>query len=196
MDFLLGVLHVFLPSRLGHGLKKKKHLFRVFTRLKIRHHIPIIDLQVIHLFVTRYSGQVEIYLGFFKCVVTVFGCFFREQYDREQALDDFKTGKAKILIATDVASRGLDIRGVTWVIFPSSKVLWVMVLSPKNSYQLELACLVCSTGLVSKSYHVYRKEIYDIAFWWVFLSMYIINPLLSLRGAYLFQLRWKRDGAL
>lgn len=92
---------------------EKKHLFHVFTRLNIQHHIPIIDLQVIHFFVTRYSGQVEIYLGFFKCVVTVFGCFFREQYDREQALDDFKTGKAKILIATDVASRGLDIRGVT-----------------------------------------------------------------------------------
>ena len=39
--------------------------------------------------------------------------FFREQADREQALDDFKTGRARILIATDVASRGLDIRGVT-----------------------------------------------------------------------------------
>ncbi|PFX20883.1 probable ATP-dependent RNA helicase DDX43 [Stylophora pistillata] len=40
----------------------------------------------------------------------------REQIDREQALDDFKTGVAKILIATDVASRGLDIRGVTCVL--------------------------------------------------------------------------------
>uniref|UniRef100_A0A8C0TND0 RNA helicase n=2 Tax=Canis lupus TaxID=9612 RepID=A0A8C0TND0_CANLF len=32
----------------------------------------------------------------------------REQYDREYALEDFKTGKVKILIATDLASRGLD----------------------------------------------------------------------------------------
>ena len=44
---------------------------------------------------------------------SLFFVSFRDQYDREQALDDFKTGKAKILIATDVASRGLDIRGVT-----------------------------------------------------------------------------------
>ncbi|EDO39699.1 predicted protein, partial [Nematostella vectensis] len=40
----------------------------------------------------------------------------REQYDREQALDDFKTGLARILIATDVASRGLDIKDITYVI--------------------------------------------------------------------------------
>ena len=77
MDHLLGVLQVFLPSRLGHWLKKKKRLCHVFTRLKTRHHIPIVDLQVIHVFVTRYSGQVEIYLGFFKCVVTVFSLFLQ-----------------------------------------------------------------------------------------------------------------------
>jgi ATP-dependent RNA helicase DDX43 len=40
----------------------------------------------------------------------------REQYDREQALDDFKTGKVSVLIATDVASRGLDIKDVTHVV--------------------------------------------------------------------------------
>jgi len=37
----------------------------------------------------------------------------REQYDREQALEDLKTGDVHILIATDVASRGIDIEDVT-----------------------------------------------------------------------------------
>lgn len=37
----------------------------------------------------------------------------REQYDREQALEDLKTGEVRILIATDVASRGIDIEDVT-----------------------------------------------------------------------------------
>ncbi|KAF8790266.1 probable ATP-dependent RNA helicase DDX43 [Argiope bruennichi] len=39
----------------------------------------------------------------------------REQVDREQALNDIKTGYVKILIATDVASRGFDIKGITHV---------------------------------------------------------------------------------
>ena len=37
------------------------------------------------------------------------------QEDREQALIDLKSGEVKILIATDVASRGLDIDDVTHV---------------------------------------------------------------------------------
>lgn len=43
------------------------------------------------------------------CIVT-----YREQYDREQALDDIKTSKTRILIATDVASRGLDVKDLTY----------------------------------------------------------------------------------
>jgi len=39
----------------------------------------------------------------------------RDQGDREQALIDLKSGEVKILIATDVASRGLDIDDVTHV---------------------------------------------------------------------------------
>lgn len=37
----------------------------------------------------------------------------RKQIDREQALEDLQTGSVKILIATDVASRGLDISDIT-----------------------------------------------------------------------------------
>ena len=40
----------------------------------------------------------------------------RDQSDREAALGGFKEGDISILIATDVASRGLDVRGVTHVI--------------------------------------------------------------------------------
>ncbi|XP_042229030.1 probable ATP-dependent RNA helicase DDX43 isoform X2 [Homarus americanus] len=37
----------------------------------------------------------------------------RDQHDREQALNDLKTGKIRVLIATDVAARGIDITDVT-----------------------------------------------------------------------------------
>lgn len=40
----------------------------------------------------------------------------REQSDREQALADIADGTVNILIATDVASRGLDIEDITYVI--------------------------------------------------------------------------------
>ncbi|XP_053672806.1 probable ATP-dependent RNA helicase DDX43 [Anopheles nili] len=40
----------------------------------------------------------------------------REQSDREQALEDIKRGTVNILIATDVASRGLDIEDITHVV--------------------------------------------------------------------------------
>jgi len=40
----------------------------------------------------------------------------RAQEEREMALNDFKTGNKPILVATAVAARGLDIRGVTHVV--------------------------------------------------------------------------------
>ena len=40
----------------------------------------------------------------------------REQCDREAALRGFKDGTISVLIATDVASRGLDVKGITHVI--------------------------------------------------------------------------------
>lgn len=40
----------------------------------------------------------------------------KKQDERRWVLNDFKTGKSPILIATDVASRGLDIKNVKFVI--------------------------------------------------------------------------------
>ena len=40
----------------------------------------------------------------------------KTQAERETALDDFKAGKTTVLVATDVASRGLDIEGLPQVI--------------------------------------------------------------------------------
>jgi len=40
----------------------------------------------------------------------------REQWERDQALNAFKTGRSPIMAATDVAARGLDIKGVKLVV--------------------------------------------------------------------------------
>lgn len=40
----------------------------------------------------------------------------KSQTARETALENFKMGKIKVLVATDIASRGIDVKGVTHVI--------------------------------------------------------------------------------
>ena len=57
----------------------------------------------------------------YNAVVTHGG---RSQFQREAALEAFRSGKSKILVATHVAARGLDINGIEHVInmdLPSSK---------------------------------------------------------------------------
>jgi superfamily II DNA/RNA helicase len=40
----------------------------------------------------------------------------KSQEQREWALEEFKQGRFDVLVATDVAGRGLDVKGVTHVI--------------------------------------------------------------------------------
>jgi len=46
-------------------------------------------------------------------VAQLHGAF--DKRDRKQAMDDFRGGRAKVLLASDVAARGLDIPGVTHI---------------------------------------------------------------------------------
>ena len=45
-------------------------------------------------------------------------CYSRDkdQYEREKSLDNFRKGRGNVLVATDVAARGLDIPGVAMVL--------------------------------------------------------------------------------
>jgi len=40
----------------------------------------------------------------------------KSQGQRQRALEDFKQGKARVLVATDIAARGIDVSGVTHVV--------------------------------------------------------------------------------
>ena len=40
----------------------------------------------------------------------------RTQQDRQKAIEGFKSGRYRIIVATDVAARGLDVDGITWVV--------------------------------------------------------------------------------
>jgi ATP-dependent RNA helicase DDX5/DBP2 len=40
----------------------------------------------------------------------------RSQGEREAALEDYKTGRCSVLVATDVAARGLDVKGIAHVV--------------------------------------------------------------------------------
>ncbi|HEX2941141.1 MAG TPA: C-terminal helicase domain-containing protein, partial [Rhodopila sp.] len=40
----------------------------------------------------------------------------KSQSQRERALRDFRTGRARVLVATDIAARGIDVTGVSHVI--------------------------------------------------------------------------------
>lgn len=40
----------------------------------------------------------------------------KTQYERDYVIKDFKSGRSNVLVATDVASRGLDVKDVMYVI--------------------------------------------------------------------------------
>jgi ATP-dependent RNA helicase RhlE len=61
------------------------------------------------------ADKVKEYLRFHRIASSVFHGD-KSQEDRERALESFKQGGMRILIATDIAARGIDVQGVSHVI--------------------------------------------------------------------------------
>lgn len=56
--------------------------------------------------------------------------YSHSQSDRNQAIADISSGDVKILIATDVASRGLDIEDITFVILLNLIIYLLIYYNP------------------------------------------------------------------
>lgn len=92
--------------------------------------------------------------------------------DRKKALEDFRTGKIQLLVASDIAARGLDIKGVTHVFnleVPEDPKDYLHRVGRTGRAGKEGVALTIATekeiaqvNLISKSYkiEIQRKNIY------------------------------------
>lgn len=73
------------------------------------------ELVIIFTKTKNMADKVKEYLMHNRIAATVFHGD-KDQKDRERALNNFKVGSFKILIATDIAARGIDIQGISHVV--------------------------------------------------------------------------------
>lgn len=128
------------PASLG-GLSKEEANSEKIKQLKFRAVLAVLDAfsmdQVLIFCRTNLDCDLmETYLksqaSRGKGLVDKYSCRvlagMRSMQDRQKALEDFKGGESRILIATDVAARGIDIRELPFVInvtLPSSAATYV-----------------------------------------------------------------------
>ena len=84
-DFLRKLLHAMQPERAIVFVHRNETAENVAAKLA-HHKVPVADLH---------------------------GAY--EKSERKQAMDDFRSGRVRVLIASDLAARGLDIQGVTHI---------------------------------------------------------------------------------
>lgn len=91
------VNHIDKDSCLLALLKRSEEITLIFSRMKM-------DADWLGRYLTRHNVDVETLHS------------DRSQQERIKALENFRTGKKRVLIATDIASRGIDIPGIGHVI--------------------------------------------------------------------------------
>ncbi len=106
------------PQITATGIEHKA--FRVNDNLKQELLINIIDQHQIRsaIIFTRTKHRAKRLAAFLdrKKVATDFINGNRSQLQRTKALEDFRSGKVRVLVATDIASRGIDVEAVSHVI--------------------------------------------------------------------------------
>jgi ATP-dependent RNA helicase DDX5/DBP2 len=76
----------------------------------------------------------------------------KSQQERDQALADFRVGQTPILIATDVAARGLDVKDIRAVVNFDMYVFFAFLLSNVLSHLLFYFFFICANYLQAKQH--------------------------------------------
>ncbi len=98
------ITHSFVRST----VRDKTNLLRGISHLKNMHALAFVNN-------VDQARMKEMKLSYNKAPIVVLHSNMRS-LDRQEALEKFRKGEAKVLIATDLAARGLDIEGLTHVI--------------------------------------------------------------------------------
>jgi ATP-dependent RNA helicase RhlE len=95
-------------------------LYPVPKHLKIQLLLAILEQMDVNsmLVFTRTRQQADIVTRQLRQTMTAVACIHGDfnQRDRESALEGFRSGKHRVLVATNIAARGLDIEGISHVI--------------------------------------------------------------------------------
>jgi len=95
-------------------------LYPVPKHLKIQLLLAILEQMKVNsmLVFTRTKQQADIVTRQLRQTVTAVACIHGDfsQRDRVSALEGFRSGKHRILVATNIAARGLDVEGISHVI--------------------------------------------------------------------------------
>lgn len=69
----------------------------------------------------------------------------KSQPERDYVLSEFRSGKSSILVATDVAARGLDVEDVKYVVnydYPNSSEDYIHRIGNGFSYYVPMSCVM------------------------------------------------------
>lgn len=105
-------------SRPAEGIRQVAYMVRSEDKIKLLQHvIAKEEVSSMIMFAARKSDVDQIERALLQLNLPVKGMHSnREQSERESIMNDFRNGKIKILVATDILSRGIDVDNISHVV--------------------------------------------------------------------------------